>query len=82
MANYPANSAGRAAIDRFNQDYRDLLELLQSGFSGDADALSTAFAKMPALGAERRKLMATTLADGGPLGPELRVYPRSLTVAV
>jgi hypothetical protein len=57
-------------MDRFNQDYRDLLKLLQSGFSGGSDALSTAaFQKMPALGAEGRKLMATTSADGGPLGP-------------
>jgi len=69
VANYPANSAGRAAIDRFNQDYRDLLELLQNGSSGDADALSTAFQKMSASRRGGVQVDGTTPADGDPLGP-------------
>jgi hypothetical protein len=68
-ANYPAGSAARAAMDRFNQHYRDLLQLLQIGFSGDATALSTAVDKMPDLRAEGRALMATQPDGSGPLGP-------------
>jgi hypothetical protein len=73
--NYTSGSPARQGMDAFNRSYRELVKLLQRGFNGEPNALNDAINNMYALGGAGRKLMTTSSADGGPLGPSFEYVP-------